>query len=110
MLLHFSGAFKFASRCRWASPLCGNNTVVCLILGTIIFCSLQRGKKAPEGLTSSEQISDFQQLASHPGLHSASIPGILALDLSADSARAVTGIVSVILCGLGLLMLYKIWA
>jgi len=52
---------------------------------------LQRGKKAPEGLTSSEHISDFQQLASHPGLHSASIPGILALDLSADSSRAVTG-------------------
>ncbi|XP_065890470.1 pre-mRNA-processing factor 19-like [Dysidea avara] len=51
----------------------------------------RRGKRAPEGLTSSEQISDFQQLASHPGLHSASIPGILALDLSADSARAVTG-------------------
>ena len=54
---------------------------------------MQRGKKAPEGLTPAEQISDFQQIASHPGLHSASIPGILALDLSADSSRAITGIV-----------------
>ena len=61
----------------------------------MVFVYTQRGKKAPEGLTPAEQVSDFQQIASHPGLHSASVPGILALDLSADSSRAITGIVCV---------------
>lgn len=64
--------------------------VLRLVLKRFFVCT-QRGKKAPEGLTAPEQISDFQQIASHPGLHSASIPGILALDLSADSSRAITG-------------------
>ena len=30
-------------------------------------------------------------LSSHPGLHSASVPGILAVDLSMDNARILTG-------------------
>ncbi|KAL5477654.1 hypothetical protein EMCRGX_G024479 [Ephydatia muelleri] len=51
----------------------------------------KRGKKAPEDLNSAENIANFQQLSSHPGLHSASVPGILALDLSGDSSRALTG-------------------
>lgn len=73
----------------------------------------KRGKKAPEGLASAETITNYRQLASHPvgltggrrvarvvyesvsmvkqGLHSASIPGILALDISRDSTRTITG-------------------
>lgn len=51
----------------------------------------KRGKKVPEGLTSADDIGGFQQTATHPGLHSASVPGILALDLSGDSARTITG-------------------
>ena len=30
-------------------------------------------------------------LTSHPGLHSASVPGILAVDLSTDNTRILTG-------------------
>lgn len=51
----------------------------------------KRGKKIPEGLTPAESLSKFEQLTSHPGLHSASVPGILALDLSGDTSRAITG-------------------
>ena len=67
----------------------------------------------PEGLTTADDIASYQQVASHQvcvvkldkicpvsviffnivfqGLHSASVPGILALDLSGDSSRALTG-------------------
>lgn len=52
----------------------------------------KRGKKAPEHLTPVEDIRAFRQTASHPGLHSASVPGILALDLQeADTSKAITG-------------------
>lgn len=51
----------------------------------------KRGKKVPEGLMPAESISSYKQIGSHPGLHSASIPGILCLDLSADTSRALTG-------------------
>lgn len=69
----------------------------------------------PEGLVSAESISSYKQIASHPvskrsqfttttsgplpslpslfpqGLHSASVPGILCLDVSEDTSRALTG-------------------
>jgi pre-mRNA-processing factor 19 len=51
----------------------------------------KRGKKKPEGLTTVDEIKSFEQLSSHPSLHSASIPGILALDISSDSKRILTG-------------------
>lgn len=52
----------------------------------------RRGKTVPEGLAKSRTISEFQQLASHVGLHSASMPGILSLDISkASPDRIVTG-------------------
>jgi pre-mRNA-processing factor 19 len=51
----------------------------------------KRGKKMPEGLMSSDNISKFTQSSSHPGLHSASVPGILCLDVSGDTSRALTG-------------------
>lgn len=52
----------------------------------------QRGKSVPAGLCSLESVSTFRQLASHAGLHSASIPGILCLDtFLANPARVVTG-------------------
>uniref|UniRef100_A0A2P2HYS9 Pre-mRNA-processing factor 19 n=1 Tax=Hirondellea gigas TaxID=1518452 RepID=A0A2P2HYS9_9CRUS len=52
----------------------------------------RRGRSVPEGLTSPDQIRGFNTLASHPGLHSASVPGILALDVhQKDTSKVVTG-------------------
>ena len=34
---------------------------------------------------------EWVALSSHPGLHSASVPGILAVDLSTDNTRILTG-------------------
>ncbi|EDO47404.1 predicted protein [Nematostella vectensis] len=52
----------------------------------------KRGKKVPEDLTPADEIRNFTQIASHPGLHSASTPGILALDLQlADTSKVLTG-------------------
>jgi len=52
----------------------------------------KRGKKPPEDLTPIEDIKSFKQVASHPGLHSASVPGILALDLQdSDPSKCITG-------------------
>ncbi|XP_003385193.1 PREDICTED: pre-mRNA-processing factor 19-like [Amphimedon queenslandica] len=51
----------------------------------------KRGKKKPEGLCTVEEMKTFEQKSSHPGLHSSSVPGILALDVSADSKRVLTG-------------------
>lgn len=52
----------------------------------------KRGKKAPEELTSVDDIKQFNQIASHPGLHSASVPGILSLDLQeGDTSKCITG-------------------
>ena len=82
--------------------------------------SPQRGKKIPEGLASVDEIQSYKQISSHlvsfareklcmlvllhcnqhyfnilpffQGLHSASNPGILALDLhAADTSRVLTG-------------------
>uniref|UniRef100_A0A8B9Z8T3 Pre-mRNA-processing factor 19 n=1 Tax=Buteo japonicus TaxID=224669 RepID=A0A8B9Z8T3_9AVES len=50
-----------------------------------------RGKTVPEELVKPEELSKYRQVASH-GLHSASIPGILALDLCpSDTNKILTG-------------------
>lgn len=52
----------------------------------------QRGRIVPEELMSQEKIRTFMGIGSHPGLHSASTPGILALDISAsDNSKILTG-------------------
>ncbi|XP_048772113.1 pre-mRNA-processing factor 19-like [Ostrea edulis] len=52
----------------------------------------KRGKTVPEGLVTTEDIKSYKQLASHTGLHSASVPGILALDICLkDTSKIVTG-------------------
>uniref|UniRef100_H2YDK9 Pre-mRNA-processing factor 19 n=1 Tax=Ciona savignyi TaxID=51511 RepID=H2YDK9_CIOSA len=52
----------------------------------------KRGKRMPEDLASADDIREYKQIASHPGLHSASVPGILCLDLCAsDTYKVVTG-------------------
>ncbi|KAJ8680030.1 hypothetical protein QAD02_015817 [Eretmocerus hayati] len=52
----------------------------------------RRGRSIPEDLSSQDTIKSFQMLASHPGLHSASVPGILALDIfGADTSKILTG-------------------
>ncbi|KJE92292.1 Nmp200-prov protein [Capsaspora owczarzaki ATCC 30864] len=52
----------------------------------------RRGRKKPAGLTSQDAIAQFQQTEARSGIHSASQPGILALDVhAADPFRVVTG-------------------
>lgn len=52
----------------------------------------RRGKQVPEGLAMVDDIKNFRQQASHTGLHSASVPGILALDVCLrDTSKIVTG-------------------
>jgi len=52
----------------------------------------RRGKTVPEDLVSSESISNYVTQSSHPGLHSASVPGILAVDIFArDTSKILTG-------------------
>ncbi|XP_064613232.1 pre-mRNA-processing factor 19-like [Liolophura sinensis] len=52
----------------------------------------KRGKTVPEGLATTDDIRQYRQLATHTGLHSASIPGILSLDVCLkDTAKIVTG-------------------
>ena len=52
----------------------------------------KRGKTVPEGLASADSMRQFSVKSSHPGLHSASVPGILALDISvANNNKIVTG-------------------
>ncbi|KAL5267568.1 hypothetical protein ACHWQZ_G004565 [Mnemiopsis leidyi] len=51
----------------------------------------KRGKEMPEGLPTAQQLKHYTQSSSHPGLHSASLPGILCLDLLPNSKRTVTG-------------------
>ncbi|MBN3324178.1 PRP19 factor, partial [Atractosteus spatula] len=52
----------------------------------------KRGKTVPEELVRAEDLSKYRQVASHAGLHSASIPGILALDLCpTDTNKVLTG-------------------
>ncbi|KAG1685137.1 Pre-mRNA-processing factor 19 [Nymphon striatum] len=52
----------------------------------------RRGKTVPEELAKSDDIKAYKTVASHPGLHSASAPGILALDIhAADTSKILTG-------------------
>lgn len=52
----------------------------------------QRGKGMPEALAKPDDITGYKALASHSGLHSASVPGILCVDICpTDSTRIVTG-------------------
>lgn len=52
----------------------------------------KRGKSVPEELAKPEQMRQFQTLASHPGIHSASVPGILAMDVCpSDTSKILTG-------------------
>ncbi|CAF1062157.1 unnamed protein product [Adineta ricciae] len=52
----------------------------------------QRGKHVPEGLTTVDEMKSFRCSATHTALHSASNPGILALDISSkNSSIVITG-------------------
>ncbi|KAK9503583.1 hypothetical protein O3M35_010112 [Rhynocoris fuscipes] len=52
----------------------------------------KRGRTVPEDLVPQETIRNFKTVASHPGLHSASVPGILSLDIhQADTSKILTG-------------------
>ncbi|XP_077106919.1 pre-mRNA-processing factor 19 [Ranitomeya variabilis] len=52
----------------------------------------KRGKTVPEDLVKPEELSKYHQVSSHVGLHSASVPGILALDLCpTDTNKTLTG-------------------
>ncbi|ESO10400.1 hypothetical protein HELRODRAFT_186274 [Helobdella robusta] len=52
----------------------------------------KRGKTIPEGLATPEDIQKYNVIGSQAGLHSASMPGILALDICLrDSSKIVTG-------------------
>ncbi|XP_065189921.1 pre-mRNA-processing factor 19-like [Sycon ciliatum] len=51
----------------------------------------KRGKKPPEGLASIEELSAYKQTSTHPGLHSASVPGILSLSVNERMGRIATG-------------------
>jgi len=52
----------------------------------------KRGRTVPEELVSADKIRGFLTLASHPSLHSASVPGILALDINcSDQSKILTG-------------------
>ncbi|KRT79357.1 translation initiation factor eIF2A, partial [Oryctes borbonicus] len=52
----------------------------------------QKGRTVPEELTTQEDMRAFRTLTSHPSLHSASVPGILALDIhNSDTSKILTG-------------------
>ena len=52
----------------------------------------KRSKVVPEELATADNIRSFKTLASHPGLHSASTPGILSVDINANNtSKILTG-------------------
>ena len=52
----------------------------------------KRSKVVPEELVTADNIRSFRTLASHPGLHSASTPGILSVDINANNtSKILTG-------------------
>ena len=52
----------------------------------------KRSKVVPEELVTADNIRSFKTLASHPGLHSASAPGILSVDINANNtSKILTG-------------------
>uniref|UniRef100_A0AAZ3RKW0 Pre-mRNA-processing factor 19 n=1 Tax=Oncorhynchus tshawytscha TaxID=74940 RepID=A0AAZ3RKW0_ONCTS len=57
-----------------------------------IIQKVRRGKTVPEELVRAEDLSKYRQVASHAGLHSASVPGILCMDLCpSDTNKVLTG-------------------
>uniref|UniRef100_A0A8C3A0D3 Pre-mRNA-processing factor 19 n=1 Tax=Cyclopterus lumpus TaxID=8103 RepID=A0A8C3A0D3_CYCLU len=89
-LTAFVSFFLFRSKMRFNMP------IFCLQLqdkATILTTERKkRGKTVPEELVRSEDLSKYRQVASHAGLHSASVPGILALDLCpSDTNKVLTG-------------------
>ena len=52
----------------------------------------KRSKVVPEELVTQDNIRSFRTLASHHGLHSASTPGILSVDINANNtSKILTG-------------------
>ncbi|RWS29897.1 pre-mRNA-processing factor 19-like protein [Leptotrombidium deliense] len=52
----------------------------------------KRGKSVPEDLVKQDELRLYKTVASFPGLHSASVPGILALDICpTDTNKILTG-------------------
>ncbi|XP_075250536.1 pre-mRNA-processing factor 19-like [Convolutriloba macropyga] len=52
----------------------------------------KRGKTVPEGLNPVDEVKGFEMKASQSGLHSASVPGILCVDVfQADDSKILTG-------------------
>ncbi|UYV71705.1 PRPF19 [Cordylochernes scorpioides] len=52
----------------------------------------KKGKSVPDELVKPDAVRSYKTLASHPGLHSASVPGILAMDICpSDTSRILTG-------------------
>lgn len=52
----------------------------------------KKGRTVPEELVSQEKLRTYMTVASHPGLHSASVPGILSLDINpSDHCKILTG-------------------
>lgn len=52
----------------------------------------RKNRGRPEALVSADAISAYTTQSSHPGLHSASVPGILAVDIYArDTSKILTG-------------------
>lgn len=52
----------------------------------------QRGKKVPDELVGSDLVRNYRTQSSHVGLHSASVPGILCMDIQAsDTNKILTG-------------------
>lgn len=50
----------------------------------------QRGKSVPEGLAAVDDIKKYVEKSCHDGIHSASVPGITALDLQVEQLFFVT--------------------
>uniref|UniRef100_A0AAZ3NXA0 Pre-mRNA-processing factor 19 n=1 Tax=Oncorhynchus tshawytscha TaxID=74940 RepID=A0AAZ3NXA0_ONCTS len=68
-----------------------SHVVLCLLTPPFSLPN-QRGKTVPEELVRAEDLSKYRQVASHAGLHSASVPGILCMDLCpSDTNKVLTG-------------------
>ncbi len=52
--------------------------------GCFTFPTFQRGKKVPEGLTTADDITNFQQIASHPVCVYSSVSTVSTLWLAVD--------------------------